>query len=677
MYKKLIPIIITFLLFFTSTYAQEILTNPLSDRITEYDIQVKLDTETKKLNGQMTIKWKNPSQDTVGDLQFHMYLNAFKNDKSTMMREGRTFLKKEEARGWVEIESIIDPDGVDLTPGMHYLQPDQETDDESLRLPHERPEQIRDPETDQTVLSIPLDKPVLPGDSIEVKINFTSKLPRLAKRTGYAENYYFVAQWFPKLGVYEPAGMRYAETGGWNTHQFHSSSEFYANHSLYEVDITLPEEYIVGSGGVMQNETNNGDGTKTVFLRAEDIVDFAWTASQEYLTFEDQWRHVSIKFLCHPEHAYQAERHITSLKHALEYLTEHVGPYPWPHVTFIGSPMKGSAANGMEYTTLFTAGTVWGLPEGIRMPELVTVHEFGHAYFMGILATNEFEEPWMDEGMNTYWEGRIMDHAYGSKTSVLDLPFLNIGDVEMARFVYLMLPNPKIADGFRASWEFPHGSYGAVIYQKSATWLHMLERMIGQPVIDEIFKRFYQRWGFKHPATQDFIDIVNEVVSEYHGDLFGESIDWYFDQFLKSSKMMDYAIESIRVKSIKDKGGLYGHSDNQEFRESETVEDMFRSEVRLERMEEAIVPVEILVHFDNGDEILEKWDGKSRAHDFVYERAEKVLWAKIDPEMKMLMDANLMNNSYTREPSKLSAAKYSGKFLFLVQNLMQFVSIFN
>jgi len=94
-------------------------------------------------------------------------------------------------------------------------------------------------------------------------------------------------------------------------------------------------------------------------------------------------------------------------------------------------------------------------------------------------------------------------------------------------------------------------------------------------------------------------------------------------------------------------------------------------------MEEAIVPVEILVHFDNGEVILETWDGKSRAHDLVYERPEKVVWAKIDPEMKMLMDANIMNNSYTREPSKTSSLKYSGKFLFLLQNLMQFVNIFN
>ena len=139
MHKKLIPIIITFLLFPTITKAQEILTNPLSDRITEYNIKIKLDTETKKLTGEMILKGKNPSQDTVRDLQFHMYLNAFKNDKSTMMSEGSKFLKKEEDRGWVEIESIIDPDGLDLTPGMRYLQPDQAVDEDNLRLPQEKP----------------------------------------------------------------------------------------------------------------------------------------------------------------------------------------------------------------------------------------------------------------------------------------------------------------------------------------------------------------------------------------------------------------------------------------------------------------------------------------------------------------------------------------------------------
>ncbi len=122
---------------------------------------------------------------------------------------------------------------------------------------------------------------------------------------------------------------------------------------------------------------------------------------------------------------------------------------------------------------------------------------------------------------------------------------------------------------------------------------------------------------------------------------------------------------------------MYGDAANLEFRESETLEDFYQSTVRLQRMEEAIVPVEILVHFDNGEEIMEYWDGQSWTHDLVYERPEKVLWAQIDPEMKMLMDANLMNNSYTREHSKTSAVKYSGKFLFLLQNLMQFVSIFN
>jgi hypothetical protein len=657
--------------------SQVILNRQMSDRITEYDMKVNLDTESKKIKGDIKLKWKNPSQDTVSDLQFHMYLNAFKNDKSTMMTEGAPFLTDEKDRGWVEIESMQDQEGNELTPNMHYFQPDQETGYRYLTLPQEKPLKPDDPEKDQTVLRVPLEKPVLPGDSIEVRISFTSKLPALTRRTGYAEDYYFVAQWFPKLAVYEPQGMRGAEKGGWNAHEFHRNSEFYSNHSLYKVDITLPKDFVIGSGGVELNKHENGDGTATHSIRAEDIVDFAWTASRDYLAFEDQWEHVSIKFLCHPEHAYQAERHIRAVKYALQYLNDHVGPYPWPHVTFIGPPAKGSAANGMEYTTIFTAGTIWGLPEGIRLPELVTVHEFGHSYFMGMLATNEFEEPWMDEGMNTYWENRIMDYAYGKKTSVFNLPFLNAGDVEFARLQYVMYPNPKIADSYRPAWEFPHGSYGTLIYQKTATWLNMLERMIGQETIDEIFQRYYNRWAFKHPGTQDFIDIVNEVVTEIHGDKFGESMDWYFDQFLKSDKMMDYAVVGVTVRKMKEKGGVFGDFENKEFREPDDIEDMYRSIVRMERMEEAIAPVEILVHFDNGEEVMEYWDGRERSHDLVYERPEKVVWAQIDPDMKMLMDSNILNNSYTRNPSKLVAGKYAGKFLFLVQNLMQMSSIFN
>ncbi len=218
--------------------------------------------------------------------------------------------------------------------------------------------------------------------------------------------------------------MRYRSTGGWNCHQFHSNSEFYANHSVYDVVITVPDEYVVGSGGMLISETDciDDDNYKTLTCRAEDIVDFAWTAWPGYAVYTDQWRHVKITLLIPPERKDQVGRQFTAVKNALEYLTENVGPYPWTHLTFVDPPAVGNGAGGMEYTTIFTSTSIWKIPGFIHMPEMVTVHEFGHAYFMGILATNEFEDPWMDEGMNSFWEARIMDHYWGEKSGMIDLP---------------------------------------------------------------------------------------------------------------------------------------------------------------------------------------------------------------------------------------------------------------
>jgi aminopeptidase N len=213
--------------------------------------------------------------------------------------------------------------------------------------------------------------------------------------------FFFVAQWFPKFGVYEPTDMRFVVKGGWNCHQFHANSEFYSNHSVYDVKITVPKEYVVGTGGMLIEEKDIDGGRKTVTTRAEDIVDYAWTAWPGYAVYTDQWEHVKIRLLLPKERIEQVARQFNSIKYALEYLTKNVGPYPWPYMTIVDPPSKGGGAGGMEYTTLFTSMSAYKIPDFIHLPEMVTIHEFGHAYFMGILASNEFEEPWLDEGVNS------------------------------------------------------------------------------------------------------------------------------------------------------------------------------------------------------------------------------------------------------------------------------------
>ncbi len=251
--KRTSLLLISLLFVTCSVQAQIINKVPLSERITGYKMDVKLDTEAKTVSGNMEAFWVNKSTDTVPDIRMHLYMNAFRSNKTTFYTESGNSGwevspgKKAKDLGWIEIKSFKDNNGVDLMPAMEYISPDDGNKE------------------DRTVLKVILPEPAKPGDTVFVKVNFETKLPSQIRRTGYTDDFYFVGQWFPKFGVYEPAGMRYASTGGWNCHQFHANSEFYSNHSVYDVTVTLPSDYITGSGGMLISESVKGESENTGF----------------------------------------------------------------------------------------------------------------------------------------------------------------------------------------------------------------------------------------------------------------------------------------------------------------------------------------------------------------------------------------------------------------------------
>ena len=656
-------IIILFIFVITGMYG---ISAQLSPRISNYVIKAYLDPDEKIIDGEMSFSWRNPSGDTVSVLQFHMYLNAFKNTESTFWVESGGQLRGNKIKdsdskiwGWIDILEMENEQGDDLSSQITYIQPDD------------------DNENDQTVIAVPLKNPVPPGKTIKLQIKFQSKLPKIFARTGYSDNYFLIGQWFPKIGVYETKGMRYAENDQWNCHQFHGNSEFYANFSNYEVDITVPKRFVVGATGSLESKIENEDETVTLKYKATDVVDFAWTASPIFIVVEDQWKDVNIMVYLQPEHAYLADRHIQSVKAALSYFDENLGKYPYSTITIVDPPIKGSGSAGMEYPSFITAGSFWGMPDEILGIEMVVIHEFGHNYFMGILASNEFEEAWLDEGFNTYFETRIMNDAYGEKTSMIGFRNFHIGDGESQRLGYTGMKNPKIAEVFRNAWEYPHGGYGSLSYSKAATWLMTLEGLAGIETMDKIMKTYFERWKFKHPCALDFIAIVNEIVKQDHVNKFGKDMNWFFDQVLYGSDACDYKMAYIKNKKVSPPKGIHELNDKKmAYKLDDYDNDMYASKVILHRLGEVIMPVEILVHFDNGDEILENWDGKSRTKEFSDERPEQVVWAKIDPEEKIKIDLNMMNNGLTVKPVKAVSWKYAAKFLFILQNIMQTLSLF-
>lgn len=648
---------------------------PYSPRIANYSISVTLDPETKKLKGSEVLTWYNHSDDYINELQFHLYLNAFKNESSTFFKESGGShrgmkLERDGGWGWIEVTSMVLND-LELSAGFEFVQPDDGNPD------------------DQTVLRVKLDQPVKPKETISLNIDFIARLPQVFARTGYRGDFFMVGQWFPKIGVYEAAGDRYATVGQWNCHQFHSNSEFYADYGVYEVTITLPEKFVVGSSGVLLEETKNDDGTKNLTYYCEDIHDFAWTADPNYIVIEDQWRHVNIKFLAHPGRETQVERHIGAVKIALEFFDDWYGEYPYPILTIVDPRFRAFGAGGMEYPTLITAGAFWKLPIGIRLTEMVTIHEFGHNYWYGIMGSNEFEEAWLDEGINTYSEIKIMDEYYGKgEGSMLSLFGIEIHDSQQQWVGYSM--RPKRDAIYKKSWDYPRGGYGASSYNKPGLMLLTLENYLGQEIMKKVMRAYYDRFSFKHPTSVDFINTVN--------DISGQNLDWFFDQVLYGTGALDYKLYSITSKRIsKSPLGIFGNptedtadedesedtyadSLNRETEDTDSIPEkdstMYRNKVIVSREGEVTFPVEILIRFNNGDEIREKWDGKDRFIVFEYESDSKVLSAEVDPERKVWLDVNFLNNSKSTKTSPAATYKYSTRWFFWMQNIIQFIAIF-
>ena len=232
--------------------------------------------------------------------------------------------------------------------------------------------------------------------------------------------------------------------------------------------MTVPEDFVLGATGLQVETVDGGDGTTTHYYHAEDVHDFAWTASPEYQVFTGETQDVKIRALVQPDHVGQGQRHIDAAKVAVSFFQDNYGDYPFPNLTVV-DPRRG--AGGMEYPTLITAGTRYNMPAGIRMLEMVITHEFGHNFWYHLLASNEFEEAWMDEGINTYTDGLAVDAHYGGY--LIDFLGFKVTSEEMNRAMYIS--SPKADPVYLKAWQgYNRSSYGANSYAKPGLILRTL-----------------------------------------------------------------------------------------------------------------------------------------------------------------------------------------------------------
>jgi hypothetical protein len=670
----------------------------------DYTIHVRLDAQKMKLHGSEVLLYTNHSPDTIPDLRFHLYLNAFKNEKSTFMRESDGHLRRnvmpEDGWGWIDVDRLT-VDGIDRTGALEYIQPDG-----------------TDPE-DRTVARIPLEHALEPGETVQIGFEFVAQLPKVFARTGYRRDYVLAGQWFPKIGVWESVGDRHVTNPGWNCHQFHATSEFYADFGRYAVHITVPSEFVVGATGVETGRVRQGE-TTTYTFEQDRIIDFAWTASPRFIREERVFRgedwvteaelraamelhglsrakvrlpDVTMILLLRPEHRAQNERHFHALASAVKYFGLWYGPYPYPTITLVDPAWKADGSGGMEYPTFITAGTEWFAPAdnrggvpvlGESGPEGVTIHEFGHQYWQSVVATNEFEESWLDEGLNSYSTAGVMDATYGASAPYARLnqvPFplyrwLGLAPLTQHQFARLGTIVDRGSDQlWRRAWEFRDiSSYFSNSYSKAVSVLRQLQMELGDDVMARALRTYFERWQFRHPDTRDFIEVIEE--------LSGRQLDWFFDRLVFYPGTVDYAVTEAVSERLGFEAGVFDTPEGpvtraqKEMARKRSEADEIGNEVGSYRTTVVVTnqgnieyPVEVLVRFTDGDEVRERWNGSYRWIRFTYEGHAKLERVVVDPDNRVIIDRNRTNNSFVVEPEQRADLRWALKLFLMIQNL--------
>lgn len=595
----------------------------LSEHIVTYHIDVTLDAEENKLFGTQVVTWQHPGQEPINELYMHLYPNAFASKQSTFMQESGGRLRNDtmskDSYGQMTISTIRSNAGDDLSPYMSYVQPDD----------HNAP--------DRTLMQLALPTTLYPGEVLTLHLQYEVTLPRVFARMGYAEDGFVMAgQWFPKFAAYERKGTRERLTEGWNIHQYHGNSEFYANFGIYNIRIHVPRDYIVAATGLLTKQPELSKHTKTYHYYAEDVHDFAWAASPHFVYVEVPFSTpdipgVRIKLYLDPAHAHLQERYLHAVRRSLAQFSAWYGEYPYATLSVVVPPAGAGGAGGMEYPTLITAWAADETDPGFEL-ERVIVHEIGHQYFYGMVASNEFEEAWLDEAFTSYAEDKVMQAEYGIT------PALPIE----ASYVTSPAALQKVA------WAYDdHAHYADNVYIRGKLVLWDIERQIGAQKMEQVLRNYVQRWKFKHPSTENFQTVLEEVS--------GRRWQAYFDDFVYGAHMVDYAVHNIQVTP---------QNDNKSF----------ESKVLINNNGPAHHAVTILFHFADGTEVYKTWDGKQQAIQYELLHTAPVDWVMIDPDHALVLENKHMNNFLKTTVPRTTKVRWHLGMVKFIETLINWVT---
>jgi hypothetical protein len=510
-----------------------------------YKINVRLEDEKNYLYADETIEYINNSPDTLHFIYFHLWPNAYKNSQTAFAIQNLNipFLKKK-----ITDNGFID--GLDFKVDNQTIE--WKIDDKNI-----------------DICKLILKNPLLPNQKITISTPFYVKIPENISRLGYEGQSYQISQWYPKPAVYD--------VKGWHEIPYLDMGEFYSEYGSFDVSITVPKNYVVAATGNLQTKSeihfldslanlnsknskisNNVEfpksekETKTIRFTEKNIHDFAWFADKRYNVLKGD------VVLPNSNDTVTTWSFYTNLnaktwRKSLEYVNDAVynyslwlGNYPYKNCTAVEGGIF--AGGGMEYPTI----TVIGNYEDAFDLESVIMHEVGHNWFYGIFGSNERDNPWMDEGLNSFYELRYIEKKYPGKNMDSELDINTTKMLEILNFPYRK--KYELGYQFNArrnldqectlnSNDFAAINYQLIVYSKNAFIFNYLKNYLGEMEFDRIMKIYFEKWKFKHPQPEDFIKLFKENSKE--------NLSWFFDDVLQTRKRIDYKISSLHKNELK------------------------------------------------------------------------------------------------------------------------------
>lgn len=476
-----------------------------------YTMSADLDVSTHRYTGESTLRYTNNSPDTLREVFFHLYFNAFRPGSEMDVRS----------------RTIEDPDSR-VADRIQALAPDEQGELKVLSMQQQgRPVVL---EHKGTVLRAVLAQQLLPGKSTTLTYTFEGQVPVQIRRSGRNSSEgvaYSMVQWYPKLAEYD---LR-----GWHAIPY-VGREFHAVWGDFDVSLTLDSSYTLAATGVLQKPESIGHGypAKKPVKRpasdkltwrfiANDVHDFAWAADPEYVHFTTQVPNGPILHFFHKDDPSLAavwkdlpEKMVT----AFEFMSKHYGAYPWPQYSFVQG-----GDGGMEYPmlTLVTGKRKIGSLVG------VSVHELVHSWFQGMLANNEGRYPWMDEGMTQYAGNQVMQELFPREGPIHASAY--------AGYFALVESGKQEPASIHADHYATNFAYGVVAYNLGEMLVHQLGAVIGERNVAAGMQRYMASCRFKHPEP---IDLERAMEKQS-----GLELDWYFDQWINTTRVLDDGIQQV------------------------------------------------------------------------------------------------------------------------------------